>query len=104
MAGPRIHPSRLQQMATGNGESYGRNHSWYGSMAKTDDGMSIAQTRSISPAASVVTTTAHTVQQIHNGRSVGIFVRGQALPLAFHVLAGPMQKVAEMTVTVRNLS
>lgn len=30
----------------------------------------------------------------------GIFTQGLPLPLAFHVLSGPMQKVAEMTITV----
>jgi hypothetical protein len=30
----------------------------------------------------------------------GVFAKGQLLPLAFHVLPGPMKKLAEMTITV----
>jgi hypothetical protein len=100
MTGPRIHPSRLQQMNTGNGETYGRIPPMYGSTVKADDASSIAHTRSVSPTVSVITTTTQANQQGNNQGSKGVFVKGQPLPLAFHALAGPMQKVAEMTITV----
>jgi hypothetical protein len=103
MTGPRIHPSRLQQMKTGTGESYGRNGSIYGPTIRADDASSVAHTRSISPTASVITTTTQANQPGNSQGSGGVFVRGQPLPLAFHVLAGPMQKVAEMTITVSTI-
>ena len=103
MTGPRIHPSRLQQMNTGNSESYRRNQSIYGPPIRTDDPPSIAHTRSIFPTASVITTTTHAIQHGNHQESTGVFVKGQPLPLAFHVLAGPMQKVAEMTITVSTI-
>lgn len=100
MTGPRIHPSRLQQMNTGNSESSRLNQSMYGPVMRADDSSNIVHTRSISPTASVITTTTQAIQQENNQESTGVFVKGQPLPLAFHVLAGPMQKVAEMTIAV----
>jgi hypothetical protein len=100
MTGPRIHPSRLQQMNTGNSESYHRNQFIQGPTIRADDASSIAHTRSISPTASVITTTTQAIQHGNHQESTGVFVKGQPLPLAFHVLAGPMQKVAEMTIIV----
>jgi hypothetical protein len=90
-------------MNTGNGESYGQITSMYDLTVKADDASSIAHTRSISPTASVVTTATQANQHGKNQDSSGVFVRGQPLPLAFHVLAGPMQKVAEMTITVSTI-
>jgi hypothetical protein len=103
MAGPRIHPSRLQQMDTGTGESYGPNQSMYVPTIRVNDTASIALTRSISPTASVVTTTTQANQLVQTQGLSGVFVKGQPLPLAFHVLAGSMQKVAEMTITVSTM-
>jgi hypothetical protein len=100
MTGPRIHPSRLQQMKTGNSESYGRDAPTYRPTIKADDASGIAYTRSISPTASVVTTPTQPNQQGNIQGPCGVFVKGSPLPLASHVLAEPMQKVAEMTVTV----
>ena len=54
----------------------------------------------IPPTESVITITTQAIQHGNDQGSSGIFVRGQPLPLAFHVLAGLMQKVAEMTITV----
>ena len=56
--------------------------------------------QSIPPTASVIITTTQANQHGNDQRSSDISVKGQPLPLAFHVLVGPMQKVAEMTVTV----
>jgi hypothetical protein len=103
MAGPRIHPSRLQQMNTGTDESYWRNQSMYGPTIRADDTASFAHARSISPTASVVTTTTQANQHEKVQGSSGVFVKDQPLPLAFHVLGGPMQKVAELTVTVSTI-
>jgi hypothetical protein len=72
-------------------------------LSAADDASSIAHTRSVSPTASVITTTTQPNQQGNNQESTGVFVKGQPLPLAFHVLAGPMQKVAEMTITVSTI-
>jgi hypothetical protein len=52
----------------------------------------------------VVTTTTQANQQGNKQGSSGVFVKGQPLPLALHVLAGPMQKVAEMTITVSTIA
>jgi hypothetical protein len=102
MTEPRIHPSRLQQTNTGNDNAYGRNN-YYASSVRNDDAISIAKSQSISPPGSIVTTrtqsAAQRLQQIAP-ESIGIFTKGLPLPLAFHVLAGPMQKVAVMTITV----
>lgn len=99
MAGPRIHPSRLQQMSTGNGETHSRDYSMNGSAPRSDDAGTIGYTRTNSPAISVATAT-QVSRQITERTPSGVFVRGQLLPLVFHVLAGPLQKVAEMTIAV----
>ena len=106
MTGPRIHPSRLQQMTTGsgNGGSYGRIIPMYASTIRPDDASSVAHTPSISPTASVITTTTQPDQQGNHQGSKYVFVKGEPLPLALHILAGPMQKVAEMTITVSTVS
>jgi hypothetical protein len=103
MTGPRIHPSRLQQMNTGNSESSRLNQSMYGPVMRADDASSIAHTPSISPTGSVITTTTQAINYGNSQGSSGVFVKGQPLPLAFHVLAGPMQKVAEMTIAVSTI-
>jgi len=90
MTGPRIHPSRLQQVNTGNGGSYGQNTPTYESSIKANDTLSTAHTRSLSPTASVITTTTQAHPNGQNQGSSGVFARCQPLPLAFHVLAGPM--------------
>jgi hypothetical protein len=90
-------------MNNGSGASHGRETPTHGPTIKADDASSIAHTRSISPTASLVTTTTQANQHEKNQESSGVFVRGQPLPLAFHVLAGPMQKVAEMTITVSTI-
>jgi hypothetical protein len=103
MTGPRIHPSRLQQKNTGNSESSRLNQSMYGPVMRADDASNIVHTRSISPTASVITTTTQAIQHGNHQESTGVFVKGQPLPLAFNILAGPMQKVAEMTITVSTI-
>jgi hypothetical protein len=103
MTGPRIHPSRLQQMNTGNSELHPRNQLIHGPTIRADDASSIAHTRSISPMASVITTATQAIRHGNHQESTGVFVKSQPLPLAFHVLAGPMQKVAEMTITVSTI-
>jgi hypothetical protein len=106
MTGPRIHPSRLQQMTTGNHNAYERNN-YYASSVRNDDAISNANAQSISPPDSIVTTRTHSGAQRSKHitpDSSGIFTKGLPIPLAFHVLAGPMQKVAEMTITVSPFS
>jgi len=102
MAGPRIHPSRLQHMTTGDTASHGRGRSAYVSPPTIEDAEGIAHSQSISPTSSLITTTTQSIQQQKDQGLSGVFVTDQPLPLAFRVMPGPLQKVAEMTVTVSN--
>lgn len=100
LSGPRIHPSRLRQMNTGTGESYSGRNSIYGPTAKSGVASSIAGTRPTSPATSVGSNATQGDQHGVTQPMIGVLVKGLPLPLSFHVLAGSMQKVAEITITV----
>ena len=99
----RMDFSEYREMDISLDESHDRIKAARSSSIRADDSISIADTRSISPPASILTNKSHdnkhSSQQINQSPN-GIFARGQPLPLAFHVMSGSMQKLAEMTITV----